>query len=511
MNGFMTILSADSAAFDPRFFLDLVLILFTTKLLGIVMKKLGLPQVLGALIAGILLGVPMIHGAGGWHGIVQPSAEIATFAAIGVNLIMFSAGMETNFKEIKKNGVASVLITSLGVIVPFLFGFGISFVLGDASFNPEVSIMKQRMFFGVILTATSVGITVAALKELGVLHGKVGASIVTAAILDDIIGIVILAFFTADVKSSTIGYKIINACGGNPVSASLAPVSVILNVIFFFLIGIALGVGLHFFFKFMAKRFPHTRRLSIFGLVICFLYAWGAEELFGVAAITGSFLAGMMLSNMKESEYVERRIDMSAYMMFSPVFFANIGIAMPYSALASSFKENAGLIIGFSILFVVAGLASKFLGCGAGAAICKYKPNQCVKVGVGMMVRGEVCLIVTQTGVAAGLIKETYYPAIILLIIVSSILTPIVLKLMFRKFPNEELPLEKLGSLDTVEREQMSLQGVSDMVFGNSGNPASTATAEANSAQEASESASPAESNEDKDDRDGIENKADQD
>lgn len=462
MNGFMTILAEESMQFDPRFFLDLVLILFSTKFLGIIMKKMGLPQVLGALIAGILLGIPIING----HGIVSSTPALATFAAIGVNLIMFSAGMETNFKEIKKNGVASVLITSLGVIVPFVLGFAVSFVLKDSAFNPEADIMKQRMFFGVILTATSVGITVAALKELGVLHGKVGASIVTAAILDDIIGIVILAFFTADIKATTIGYKIVDACGGNPLSASLAPVSVLLNVLFFFLIGIGLGVAIHFAFKFMAKKFPHTRRLSIFGLVICFLYAWGAEELFGVAAITGSFLAGMMLSNMRESEYVERRIDMSAYMMFSPIFFANIGIAMPYDKLISSFQENAGLIIGFSVLFVFAGLASKLLGCGAGAAMCKYKPNQCVKVGVGMMVRGEVCLIVTQAGVDAGLIKETYYPAIILLIVLSSILTPIILKIMFRKYPNEVLPAEKMGTLDTVEREQSTIQGVEAVIYG---------------------------------------------
>lgn len=451
----MTILAQDQISMNARFFLDLALILFSTKFLGIIMKKIGLPQVLGALVAGIILGATKL---------VSNSVELATFAAIGVNLIMFSAGMETNFKEIKKNGAASVLITLLGVIVPFFVGFGVSFVLPDSMFDPT-NIMKERMFFGVILTATSVGITVASLKELGVLHGKVGASVVTAAILDDIIGIVVLAFFTASGSTTTWGAKLIALCGGD--LNKLSALAVIINILLFFVIGIVFGIVIHLAFKQLAKRFPHTRRLSIFGLITCFLYAWGAEKLFGVAAITGSFLAGMMLSNMRESDYVERRIDMSAYMMFSPIFFASIGISMPYDKLISSFSgDSVWLIIGFSLLFVIGGLAAKLVGCGLGAAICKYKPNQCVKVGVGMMVRGEVCLIVTQTGVKAGLIQETYYPAVILLIIISSVLTPIILKVMFRKYPAEALPAELEGAMDTVLKEQTSIHAVESVIYG---------------------------------------------
>ncbi|MEG1535375.1 MAG: cation:proton antiporter, partial [Clostridia bacterium] len=180
----------------------------------------------------------------------------------------------------------------------------------------------------------------------------------------------------------------------------------------------------------------------------------GAEELFGVAAITGSFLAGMTLSNMQETSYVSRRIDMSAYMLFSPIFFANIGIGMPFDQLVNNFSW---VLVGFSVAFVVVGLLSKFIGCGIGSAICKYKPNQCIKVGVGMMVRGEVCLIVAQTGQKVGLIQEQYFPAIILLIITSSVLVPIILKMMFKKYPNELLASDKLGSLDTVVQEQAHL------------------------------------------------------
>ena len=402
---------------DYNIFLHLALILLLTKVLGILMRRIGLPQVVGALIAGIVIGV---------SGIIKDTSELKPFAEIGVVMIMFTAGMETNFKELKKNGVASVLITSLGVIVPLVVGFGISWII------PGIT-LKERFFFGVILTATSVGITVAVLKEIGKLHGKVGASIVTAAVLDDIIGIVILAFATGSVDSNTWGYKIVDLFG-DPTKV-VSGVQVLINVVLFFILAIACGIVIHFIFKYLSKKFPHTRRLSIFGLATAFLFAWFSEELFGVAAITGAFVAGMMMSNMKQTEYVERRIDMSAYMLFSPIFFANIGIGLDYKALVSNFSWT---IVLFSIAFVICGMAAKLVGCGAGGLICRYKPHESLEVGLGMMVRGEVCLIVAQKGIEEGIISASYLPAVILLVIMSSLLTPILLKLTFKKFPTDE-------------------------------------------------------------------------
>lgn len=436
---------------DTWIFFEIAIVLLTTKFFGIILKKLGLPQVLGALLAGVLIGIInlLLSKANSELFLVDSqSVVISTLATIGVNLIMFSAGMETNLREIKKNGIASVVITSLGVIVPFIVGFLVSFILPDRMFSPDASIIKQRLFFGVILTATSVGITVAVLKELNVLHGKVGASIVTAAILDDIIGIIILAIFTANTTSFSIGRAFIGLFTENPNSALVTT----LNVILFFAVAIGVGFLVHFAFKKMSDRFPHTRRLSIFSLAICFLYAAIAESLFGVAAITGSFMAGMMFANMKESHYVERRIDMSAYMMFSPMFFANIGISLDYNQIGKMFTGgNVVYIILFCIAFIIFGMAAKFVGCGAGAKICKYNwPDSC-KVGIGMMVRGEVCLIVANTGKSMGLISEEYYPAIILIIIISSILTPLCLKLLYKKYPHVEMP--------EMARENMELIG----------------------------------------------------
>ena len=403
--------------FSYEIFLHLALILLLTKVLGILMRKLGLPQVVGALIAGILIGV---------SGIIENTSELKPFAEIGVVMIMFTAGMETNFKELKKNGAASVLITSLGVIVPLAVGFGVSWIIPGLE-------LKERFFFGVILTATSVGITVAVLKEIGKIHGKVGASIVTAAVLDDIIGIVILAFATGDVDSKTWGYKLVDLFT-DPATVS-SGVQVLINVVMFFIIAIAFGIAIHFVFKFLSKKFPHTRRLSIFGLATAFLFAWFSEELFGVAAITGAFVAGMMMSNMKQTEYVERRIDMSAYMLFSPIFFANIGIGLDYKALVDNFSWT---VILFSLTFVICGMAAKLVGCAGGSLICKYKPHESLEVGLGMMVRGEVCLIVAQKGIEEGIMSAEYLPAVILLVILSSLLTPIFLKLTFKKFPTED-------------------------------------------------------------------------
>ncbi len=419
---------------------EIAIILMATKMFGLLLKRIGLPQVLGALLAGVVIGLfnlvlskinPELFLVDG------KNAVIVTLANIGVNLIMFSAGMETNIKEIKKNGVASIVITILGVVVPFLTGFIISWILPDKLFNQEINIIKQRFFFGVILTATSVGITVAVLKELNVLHGKVGASIVTAAILDDIIGIVILAIFTANTTSFSVGKAFLQLFSETPNSFLIT----FINVVMFFVVAIALGAVAHLVFKKMSEHNPHTRRLSIFSLSLCFVYAAIAEAFFGVAAITGSFLAGMMIANMKESQYVERRIDMSAYMMFSPLFFANIGISLNYDQIGHMFaSSNVVYILLFCLAFVLFGMASKFVGCGFGAKMCKYDWQESCKVGIGMMVRGEVCLIVANTGKAQGLISEEYYPAIILLIIASSVLTPLLLKVLYRKYPHTELP-----------------------------------------------------------------------
>lgn len=407
--------------FVTTLFLYLGVILLSTKIFGIICRKFGLPQVVGALLAGMLLG-PIT-------GFIMPGDNpeidivLKAISQIGVLMIMFSSGLDTNIKEIKKNGIPSMVITLLGVVVPLLFGFLVAWGI-DKKFAPFASQAEvmHSLFFGIMLTATSVGITVEVLKELGKLKGKVGSSILSAAILDDIIGILILS--------------IVVSLNGGSGENQIGIAETVIRVVLFFVFAIAAGVACHYLIKWLSKRFPVTRRIPIFGLVICFIFAWASEALFGVAAITGAFVAGVVMSNMPSTQYIEKKIDTNSYMLFGPIFFANIGIGMNFS----SFNLD---LLGFSVAFVVFGLLAKIIGCGAGAFMCKYSLKDSVRVGFGMMARGEVVLIVAKKGIDAGIIDAKYMFPVVLLIIVSSFLTPICLKLLYKK--DDATPLELDG------------------------------------------------------------------
>ena len=413
-----------SAGFDIKIFLFIGIILVATKIGGIVCRKFGLPQVVGALLAGIIIG-PVCLGLVSFTGPNDVNGKILeAMAQIGVLFIMFSAGLDTNLKEIKKNGIPSLVITTLGVVVPLIFGFLVGWGI-DKGFAPLTSMdeILHVSFFGILLTATSVGITVEVLKELGKLKGKVGSSVLSAAILDDIIGIVILSV-AISMKSGASGASDAPSIG-----------MTLLSVVLFFVFAIVAGALIHLLFKWLSGHFPVTRRLSIFGLVMCFFFSFAAEHFFGVASITGAFVAGVVMSNMKGTHYVEKKVDTISYMLFGPIFFANIGLTMDFS----TFDVN---ILGFTAAFVIFGLLSKIIGCGLGALMCKFSPKDSVRVGFGMMARGEVVLIVAQRGIAAGIIGSQYMFPVIILIIVSSFLTPIALKLLYSKDNASPLQME---------------------------------------------------------------------
>ena len=289
--------------------LPLAMILFFSKLLSIGSKKIGLPQVVGMLIVGILLG--LIKLIPGQQIFTSFTLEGLSFLAkIGVVLIMFSAGLGTDIKQVKATGFSATVITMLGVIVPMGLGFVVScgFNGGFADWSEET--IYTNLFYGVILTATSVSVTVATLKELGKLQTKVGTAIVSAAILDDIIGVILL--------SLVIGLS--QGDGGSSTGM------VILYTVLFFVAAVGIGFLFRWLFKKLERRYPHNRRVAIWSFAVCFFYAYAAEKWFGVADITGAFMAGLMLSGLSESPYVDRKTDISSYLIFAPVFFANIGI-----------------------------------------------------------------------------------------------------------------------------------------------------------------------------------------
>lgn len=389
--------------------LPLALILLFTKLFSLIGKKIGLPQVVGMLVAGILLG--FIKYIPNQTVFTQDTMDGLSFIAkIGVILIMFSAGLETDLNQFKKSGLPSVLITLLGVLFPLAFGFIVACAFNGGFSNMSQHMVITNLFYGAILSATSVSITVAVLKELGKLNSKVGTSIVAAAILDDIIGVILLSLFISLDK-------------GNGVSGIGIAIG---KMIAFFVVAIGVGIVIRIGLKHYLKRHPeHHRRIPIIGFAMCFFFAYCAEEWFGVADITGAYVAGIILSSLTETTYIDRKVEVSNYMLFAPVFFASIGINADFGSISPA-------MIGFGFAFILAGMLGKVVGCGLGSLICKYSFMDSLRVGIGMMARAEVVLVCTQKGVDSGLVDASIMPFVLILIILTSLLTPLLLKITYK-------------------------------------------------------------------------------
>ena len=384
-------------------FRDLAIIILSAKFLGLAARKFAAPQVVGEILAGLLIGPCMLN-------LVQGSDALSTFAEIGVVLLMFTTGLGTNIKELLKAGPIATFIACVGVFVPLVGGTLLySAFYGFAAVGtPE---FFRALFIGTIMTATSVSITVATLQELGHLKSFLGTTIVSAAVIDDVIGIIVLTC-------------VIGASSGE--GASLG--GVLLNTVLFFLVAIGIGFVIHHAMKWLDARNPHTQRITIVSLAFCFAMAYLAEQYFGIADITGAYIAGIVLCSMSDAPYVERRVDISNYVIFAPVFFASIGLKTDISGLTPE-------ILLFSVCFVLVALATKIIGCGLAAKLCRFEWGDALKVGVGMMTRGEVALIVAKKGLEVGVVDSVYFTAVILLIVVSSIATPLVLKMLIAKMP----------------------------------------------------------------------------
>ncbi len=379
---------------------DLAIIVIFAKVFGLIARKLKAPQVVGEIIAGLLVGPSVL-------GIVKLNSFLDICAGIGVVLLMFSAGLGTNLKQLLHTGVRALLIACAGVLVPLIGGtlLYMAFYGFAAVGTPQ---FFTAVFIGVIMTATSVSITVETLKELGKLQTELGTTILSAAIIDDVIGILVLTF--------VIGFK-------NPDSN---PGFVALSTLAFFALSIILGFVIYKVFKVIDKRWPHTRRIPILALALCFGLSYVAEKYFGIADITGAYVAGIILSRLHDADYIEEKMDINSYMIFGPIFFASIGLKTHIEGITWE-------LVLFSAAFVAVALVAKIIGCGAMSRLCGFRGTDTLKIGVGMMTRGEVALIVAQRGLTEGMISSAYFTSVILLIIVSSILTPILLKLLYAK------------------------------------------------------------------------------
>ena len=388
--------------------LPLALILIISKLAVKGCEKTGLPSVVGMLITGILLG--LINLIPNQTILTDASLDgIGFFAKIGVILIMFSAGIETDIQQIKKIGGPAVIITIAGVVLPMGLGFLVATLCNGGFAALTHDTLMENLFYGTILTATSVSVTVATLRELGKLNGKVGSSVVAAAIIDDILGIVVLSFILA---MSGEGDKAEN------------PLIVLLKTVLFFVTVAILAFGGSKFFRNLDRRFSHHRLVPIFSLAFCFFISYISEKVFGIADITGAYVVGLILSTNPDNKYINRKSDVLGYMLFVPVFFANVG-------LSTSFTGINGEMLLFGTLFIVAGILGKVIGCGGAALCCGYGPSDSLKVGVGMMARAEVALVTAQKGVEYGIIGGEIMPFIVILIVVTSFITPLTLKALY--------------------------------------------------------------------------------
>jgi Kef-type K+ transport system membrane component KefB len=387
-----------------KFLMDLALILLSTKVLAIISKRFNMPQVVGALLAGLLLGPAVLN-------ILNETEFIISLSEVGVIVLMFSAGLESDISELKRTGKSSLIIAILGVIIPLVGGLGIAYLFnrpGIIDSDVSTNLLLQNIFIGVILTATSVSITVETLKEMGKLSTKVGNAILGAAIIDDILGIVILTVITST-ADSTVNVGV-----------------VLLKILAFFAFSGVVGFIFYKMFKKITDFYQRDmRRFVIIAFVFCLLMAYCSEVFFGVADITGAYIAGLILSNSKHSKYVNSRFDTLSFALLSPIFFASIGLKVTLP------KMSVAIVL-FAVLLVIVAIITKIIGCGIGAKFCSFTNKESIQVGCGMVSRGEVALIVASKGASVGLMSSLIFGPVIIVVVATTIIAPILLKFAFQ-------------------------------------------------------------------------------
>lgn len=410
-----------------NYILFLAIILLSTKILGLVTKKLKLPQVVGALCAGVILGPAVLN-------VVGETEFISDLSELGVIVLMFTAGLQTDISDLKKTGKASFIIALLGVLVPLLGGFGLAAAFGVGKGEDLASSLTlQHIFIGIVLTATSVSITVETLKELGKLSTRAGNAILGAAIIDDILGIIALTLITSLADTS------------------VSVVTVLLKILAFFVVAIGCTVAYHIVFTKWRKRDKKDLRRHV---IVTFVFCLGMSyiaEFFGVADITGSFVAGLAISQAKDVAYISNRFETLSYMLLSPIFFASIGLNMGHISMDSK-------MVIFTILLLVVAVITKIIGCGLGAKVCKYTNKESVQIAMGMISRGEVALIVAAKGQKLGLMSDAVFAPIVIMVVATTIITPIFLKIVFKDSNDEIVETEVLKGKSQFEEYERETQ-----------------------------------------------------
>ena len=388
-----------------NFLAAVVIILIAAKLAGYASIRIGQPSVLGELLVGILLGPTVLNMLGAWPllgGDEHLAASLTLFAEIGVILLMFLAGLELDLHDLLRSGRVAGLAGTLGVIVPLAGGFITARLFGIET--------VEAIFIGLALSATSVSISAQTLMELGVLRSKVGLGLLGAAVFDDILVVLLLS-----------GASVV--FGANE---SGAGIGVILLRMVLFLAG-ASAVGHYAIPWLMARteKLPVSQAVPTAALVLCFVFAWASEALGGMAAITGAFMAGLFFARTAYKHHIETSLAALAYALFVPIFLVNIG-------LQANLRAISGTAWFLAIALTVVAIVSKVLGSGLGALAGGFDRRDSLRLGVGMISRGEVGLIVASVALRADLIRPETFSGVVFMVIVATLITPPLLRLTYR-------------------------------------------------------------------------------
>lgn len=389
-------------------FLQLILllsiILAAAKLAGYLTLLIGQPAVLGELLIGLILGpsiIDILHLPVFGDPLLEESIE--HLAEIGVLLLMFIAGLELHLDELARNSKVSAFAGILGVAIPIALGYlvGLGF-----DFEPE-----QAIFLGLTLGATSVSISAQTLMELGALRSRVGLGLLGAAVFDDVMVILLLSAFLA-FSSGAGGITVIGL--------------IFLRMVAFLALSVAFGLWVLPGLSRRLSRLPISQGVLTFALVIMLLYGIAAELIGNMAAITGTFLAGLMFARSPEKERIERGMSALSYGLFVPIFFVNIGLSVNARQL------DAGiLILMFGI--TVAAILGKWVGAGLGARLADFSWRESLQLGAGMISRGEVGLILAAVGISEGLVDQPIFSAIVGMVLISTLITPPTLRALFAR------------------------------------------------------------------------------
>lgn len=373
---------------------DIALLLIAAKLGGIVSRRFKMPEVLGALLAGVVLGPVLLN-------LVSYDAGIQLLANLGVILLMFLAGLETDLGQFKKAGKASLAIAAMGVLLPLVLGTLSAFLFFK---NP-----MENLFAGTILTATSVSITVETLTELGKLNSKPGIHILGSAVIDDILGLILISVLLGLANGST----------GKSLAASMAGIGV------FCAAGVLAIVFLPQLINRLTRNMQPGRTLLTFVLAFVLLAACIAEKA-GIAAITGAYLFGLLLSQFSHKEYLERNVKAISSGFLSPVFFASVGLEVSWTGFSRK-------VVFITLVLFAAAVAGKVVGCGAAARMFRMSRREAAQIGVGMVSRGEVAIITANIGLQNHIITQEVFLPTLLVVLLTTIATPVLLKLAFSR------------------------------------------------------------------------------